>query len=134
MATATTLRARFADAVARADVDVLRARGWCVIDDFLDSRDADAFRDELERLSDARRRDGDDDGTTTMETRERRKYVRPNRTKFGATAVFGKPNIYECDMRTTRRRWGRRGETRRTRRCGRFSTRPRMGWRRRSNG
>ena len=98
MATATTLRARFADAVARADVDVLRARGWCVIDDFLDSRDADAFRDELERLSDARRRDGDDDGTTTMETRERRKYVRPNRTKFGATAVFGKPNIYECDM------------------------------------
>ena len=40
-----------------------------MIDDFLDSRDADAFRDDLERLSDARRRDGDDDGTTTMERR-----------------------------------------------------------------
>ena len=73
MATASTLRARFADAVARVDVDSLRARGWCVIDDFLDSRDADAFRDDLERLSDARRRDGDDDGTTTMERRETRK-------------------------------------------------------------
>ena len=97
MPTASTLRERFSDAIARADVDALRARGWCVVDDFLDSRDADAFRDELERLSDARRRTDDDDGCAST-TDDGRRYVRPNRTKFGATHVFGKPHIYECDL------------------------------------
>ena len=85
------MEARFA---ARVDDDLgarLASRGYACVDDFLERDTADAMRRELERLADAR------DASET-DARGGRKYLRPNRTKFGDEHVFGKPNIYECDM------------------------------------
>ena len=69
----------------------LASRGYACVDDFLERDTADAMRRELERLADAR--DANETGRGGG-----RKYLRPNRTKFGDEHLFGKPNIYECDM------------------------------------
>ncbi|OUS45278.1 2OG-Fe(II) oxygenase superfamily-domain-containing protein [Ostreococcus tauri] len=80
------MRARFEEKITHRTVAALRARGHAVIDDFLLDVDANAFRDELERLSMSR------------DEANGRRYVRSNRTQFGDRGRHSKPNVYECDM------------------------------------